>query len=113
MPALTDTEIRKRLCTAFEDRTSGGVSWKKVPAEWVRKNLAGLTTQAVDTLIHQHLVNGGKVQQVEETRDEYRHHDFHYDFEILICGKMVYAETVLAEHRMGPVVTIVSVHSPS
>jgi hypothetical protein len=109
MPRLTDCEVRKKIRIAFRERTSNGVQWKQVAAEWVRKNL-GITTQALDTLIHEHLEKGGGVQQVKETRSEYRHWQYHYDFHIPLHSKTVYVETVLADRKMGPVVTVVSAH---
>ena len=74
MPPLRDLEIIAKFCVAFEERTSGGVSWKRVAAEWVRKNLDGSTTHAVDDVIHEHLANSGDIEQVAEIREEYRFH---------------------------------------
>ena len=111
MPPLRDPEIIAKFALAFEDRTSGGVQWKRVPAEWVRKNFDGWSTKAVDDLLHEHLACGGQVDQVEEAREEYRQlHQYHYDFRIPILGRQIYVETVLTEANMGPIVTVVSIH---
>ena len=104
-----ETVAKFRL--AFEERNSGGVLWKRPPAEWVLKNFDGCNTHTVDSLIHQHLVDCGEIDQVTETREDYRHLDqYHYDFRISILGRRIYVETVLGESSMGPVVTVVSVH---
>jgi hypothetical protein len=109
MPPLEDAEIGAKLCDAFKDRTSGGVEWKPLASEWIRKNLEA-TPDEVGDLLYEHLVKGGKVQQVKEDRPEYRHREYHYDFVIIVESKNVYVETVLTEKRMGPVVTIVNTH---
>ena len=111
MPPLMDAKIIAKFRTAFEERCSGGVRWKQVPAaEWVRKNLDGCSTQAIDCLILKHIASGGEISQVQETREGYRHLQYHYDFRIEIDGKRIYVETTLADVRMGPLVTVVNVH---
>ena len=110
MPPLRDAEIRDKICLAFEERTSGGVEWDPLPTEWIRKHLDGYTTRAVGDTLHQHLVSGGTIFQAEETRDDYRHCRYHYDFRIRIDSHKVYVETVLTDSVMGPVVTVVNAH---
>jgi acyl-CoA reductase-like NAD-dependent aldehyde dehydrogenase len=109
MPPLDDEAIRQKIRIAFEERTSGGVRWRQVASESARKELDA-TPDEIGDLIHQHLVERKKIQQVKETRTEYAHRDFHYDFYIAVASKDVYMETVLTEERMGPVVTVVSLH---
>lgn len=109
MPPLEDGEIRRKLCLAFEERTSNGVLWKKVPDEWVRKNL-DVTPDGLATLIYEYLTSGGKVQQVKEDRDGFRQYGFHFDFLIPVGSRTIYVETVLREAKMGPVVIIVNAH---
>ena len=110
MPPLIDEEIIARLRLAFEEASSGGVQWKRLAADWIRRNLGNLTQQAVNELILNHIASKGRIDRVEETREEYRQFEYHYDFRILLLERNVYIETVLSDGRMGPVVTIVNIH---
>jgi hypothetical protein len=111
MPPLRDADTVAKFRISFEERTSGAVSWKRVPAEWVRKNLDGLTQEAINCLILQHIQDGQEIDQVIETREGYRErYQYHYDFRIIVSGKLVYIETVLDETKMGPIVTVVNIH---
>ena len=111
MPPLRDAEVIGKFRLAFEERSSGGVLWKRLPAEWVRKNLDGCTQQSIDRLLHKHITEGGEIDQVCETREDYRHlHEHHFDFRITVSGRRIYVETVLAEGKMGPTVTVVNIH---
>jgi hypothetical protein len=111
MPPLRDAEIIDKFRLALEERNSGGARWKPLPTGWVRKNLEGYTARLVNGLLFGHIAGGGTIDQVEETREDYRHlHKYHYDFRILVLDKLVYVETVLDESKMGPVVTIVNIH---
>ena len=109
MPPLDDEEIAAKLRLAFEESGSGCVQWKRLAAEWARRNLEGITQQAVNELILRHIASNGRIDQVVETREEYRHHAYHYDFRIPILERIIYIETVLSEQRMGPVVTIANI----
>lgn len=106
MPPLRDAATRAEICLAFEERA---VDWKRVAAEWVLKEL-GITTRAVEDAPYQHLVNGGEVSQVKETRPEYTFREYHYDFRIIIGSRSIYVETVLDKRRMGLYVYVVSIH---
>jgi hypothetical protein len=110
MPQLDDAEIIRKLWLAFEEWNSGGVLWKQLAAEWVRRNLEYVTQQAINERILQHIVSNGRIDQVNETREEYLHFEFHYDVRIPILDRTIYIEMVLTEHEMGPVVTVVNVH---
>ena len=111
MPPLREASIIAKFRLAFEERTSGGVLWLPLPGWWIRKNLDGYTAKEIDGLIQDHIAAGGEIDQVVETREEYRlRHEYHYDFRISIGGKLIYIETVLDEIRMGPRVTVVNVH---
>lgn len=112
MTPLGYAEIVDKFLTAFKEWSSGGVSWKRVPAEWVRKNLDNVTPEAINNLLLEHIAHGKEINQVEETREEYRHHQYHYDFIICVCGRRIYVETTLVDHKMGPIVTVVNVHDP-
>ena len=111
MPPLRDAETIAKFRLAFEERNSGGVLWKKLAAHWVRKNLDGCNRFTVDSLIYNHIVDCGEIDEVQETREDYRHlHKCHYDFRISIRARRIYIETVLSEGRMGPTVTVVNIH---
>ena len=110
MPRLRDDDLIARLQLAFEESSSGGVKWKRYAGEWVRANLETFTQEAVNDLILQHIKASGEVDQVTETREEYRHEKCHFDFRIPILERRVYVETVLHEEKMGPIVTIVNIH---
>ncbi len=113
MPPLRDNEIVTKFLTAFKEWNSGGVRWKQIPAaEWVSKNLTNVTQAAINDLLLDHIVRGMEIKQVAETRKGYRHHRYHYDFIISVRDRRIYVETLLVDHKMGPVVTVVNVHEP-
>lgn len=113
MPPLRDANTIDKFRAAFQDHNSGGVSWNPVPAlEWLRRNFSGITQQAVNCLILDHINSGGEIDQVVETREDYLHCGYHYDFLLRIRNRCVYVETILQESRMGPVVTVVNIHNP-
>jgi hypothetical protein len=112
MPPLRENGTIARLRLAFKERNSGGVSWKKLPAEWIRKNLNGYSQEAINCLIEEHMAIGRAIDQVPESREDYRDRfQYHYDFRIAISGRLIYVETVLIETRMGPIVTVVNIHA--
>lgn len=111
---LTD----QRLIELFRDvlgndaRGVGGyVRWKKVPAEWVSKNLDGQTQRSIAQAMLDYVDAGGEIDQTRETRPEYSSQfEFHYDFRFRIDGIDIYIETVLVETKTGPEIIIVSFH---
>ena len=81
MPPLRDEAIIARFRLAFVERTSGGVQWKRVPTEWVLKNLE-CQPKAIDELLRAHIDKGEPIKQVQEKHDGHRDcHQYHYDFE--------------------------------
>lgn len=115
MPPLRDTDVIDRIRAAYCERTSGGVRWRRIPAaEWVLRNLGqdDFSTDDIDDLVYEHIVDNGTILVAEEKREEYLHHKYHYDFHIVLPGvnKKLYVETTLAESRMGPVITVVNAH---
>jgi hypothetical protein len=113
MAPLTDPVlVRKFRETLKEWNCTGYIEWKRVPAEWLRRNLANLSQRAIGQMMWEHVHNGGVIDQVVETREEYRdRYPHHYDFRIRIAGRLVYIETCLDESdRMGPTVLVVSMH---
>lgn len=94
-----------------EWRADGYVVWKRLPAEWMRKELEGQTQKSIAKLMHEHVEAGGEIDQVKERRERYRDmHEFHFDFRLTIDERRVYIETTLDQTRTGPTITIVSMH---
>ena len=113
MPPLRDPDTIEKLRVAYDERTSGGVRWKRTPAsEWLQKNLDSYSEPAIDDLVYEHIHNGGTIHIAKEQRDEYLHHKYHYDFHIFLpdFNKEVYVETTLMDARMGSIVTVVNIH---
>lgn len=112
MTPLRDGNLIQRFLDALKEwNCDGFIQWKRVPAEWLRKNLEGYTTKAIGRMIYEHVVNGGPIDQVAETREEYQDRwPYHYDFRLPIDERLIYIETRFDETRMGPTVYVVSVH---
>lgn len=108
--------VDERLLELFEEALSewncgGFIVWKKVPEEWLEKEIEGYTSKLIGKLMYEYFLDGGKIDQVEETREPYKDlYDFHYDFRFPINGRKIYIETVMDESKMGPTITIVSMH---
>ncbi len=110
-PLRTPELLRKYLEALREWNCDGFIQWKQVPAQWLRKNLDGWSQKAVGQLMYEHVAHGGEIDQVAETREDYRHlYPFHYDFRIPIAGRLIYIETRFDETKMGPTVYVVSIH---
>jgi hypothetical protein len=111
MPPLTDAEILAKFRIAFEEANSGGVRWKPVPSEWIRKALTGFTIQAINDLLLRHIISGERIKQVKESREDWLHDEYHYDFILTLRGgRKIYVETTMCDTKNGPIVTVVSVH---
>ncbi|GAG47910.1 unnamed protein product, partial [marine sediment metagenome] len=63
-------------------------------------------------LLLEHVRGGGEINQVSETREEWKHCRYHYDFIISVDDRRIYVETTMVDAKMGPIVTVVSVHDP-
>jgi hypothetical protein len=113
MARLTDASVVARLVEALHEwNCEGFIQWKRLPAEWMRKNLEGFTQKDVGRMMHEHVAVGGEIDQVKETREEYRHlHQYHYDFRIPIAGRLIYIETRLDDTKMGPTILVVNMHA--
>lgn len=63
--------------------------------EYIHNEL-GLTQDELRSLMNQHVIGGGEVDEVVETRDEWSSKfEFHHDLRIQIGGNIVYIETRL------------------
>lgn len=113
MAPLRDSVIAKAFCEALENwNRVGYVRLLRVPNEWLRDHLPGETAQSLVRMMYEHLLVGGEIDQVIETRDPWWNtHDFHYDFRFAIARRKIYVETVIDLGRMGPTVTIVNIHN--
>jgi hypothetical protein len=84
---------------------------------WVRRELLDVTFKDLGRLMCEHVVGGGEIEEVPETRAEWRElHEFHYDLRLQIAGKAVYVETRL-NYRLPIVadeswILVVNIHAP-
>ncbi|MBC8869900.1 MAG: hypothetical protein H8E44_10805 [Planctomycetes bacterium] len=59
----------------------------------------------------EYVENGGEVDQVRETREEWPDFKFHYDFRVPLESRRLYIETVLlSDDPHDPEVQVVNVH---
>jgi hypothetical protein len=112
MARLEDERVLQLFREALREwHCEGFVVWKRRPAEWLDANIEGHTTKSVAKLMYEYCLQGGKIDQVRERRDEYASsYEYHYDFRFPIEGRKVYIETVLDEKSTGPMITIVNMH---
>ena len=63
---------------------------------WVRRVLGNMTVKKIGRLMHDHVVAGGGIDEVPETRQEWSsQYEFHHDIRLTIHNKSVYIETRL------------------
>ena len=113
MAPLRDPDLLEKYIEALKEwNCDGFIQWKRLAAEWLRKNLEGYGQKAVGRLMCEHVANGGEIDRVAETREEYRNlYPYHYDFRIPIAGRLIYIETRFDETaKMGPTIYVVSLH---
>jgi len=97
MAPLTDQTLLTAYTNALANRRfEGYVVWTEVAQRWVRRELAGLTTAEVAERIWDYVDAGGEIDQVVERREEWSHHDYHYDLRLTIGRRKVYIETRLS-----------------
>ena len=112
MSRLTDIRLLDLIEEALQNgaRNIGGyVQWKRLPAEWLRKNLENQTQLSVVQRMLAHVQNGDEIDQVVERRGGHLY-ESHFDFRFQMDGLDVYIETVLKETKTGPTISIVSMH---
>ncbi len=99
MARLTDPHLLACYLEAFHNRAVVGyITLEGMAPAGLRRHLTGVTREGLLDLLHQHLVNGGEIDQVEETREPWRDFwEFHFDLRLDIGGILMYVET-----RMRP-----------
>ncbi len=112
MPPLTDEKLAERIIEALKEwNCDGFIQWKRLPTEWLRSHLEGYDPKSIGELMYEHVFGGGEIDQVVETREDYRNlYSHHYDFRITIAGRLIYIETRFDETKMGPTVYVVNIH---
>lgn len=112
MPNLTDETILGQFrSTLAEWKVIGYVTAKPLVLDWIAANLGGLTSKDVAKAMHDHVQQGGTIDQVVEKREEWSDWPFHYDFRVPIAGRLVYIETILQNDDPRDVtIQIVSIH---
>lgn len=87
------------------------VTWKDVARNWVGRELPALSLRDVAKAMHDHVVAGGVVDRVPETRPEWNDREAQYGFRLSLAGRAVYIETVLVDDNPDdPTLPIVSIH---
>ena len=90
------------------------VHWRQLAAEWVYRELDGMTLRGLGRLMREHVIGGGAVDEIVETRPEYRDvYAFHHDLRLTLPnGRAVYVETVLETEREpeDSMILVVNIH---
>jgi hypothetical protein len=109
---LTDPRLLASFLEALKEwNCDGFIQWKRLPAEWLRKNLENLSQKAVGQLMWEYVASGGEIDQVAETREGYHDlYECHYDFRVPVAGRLIYIETLFEETKMGPTIYVVNIH---
>ena len=109
---LSDTRLLALFVGVLKEwNCDGFILWKRTSAEWLKKNIEGHTQKSIGRMMYEHVLAGGKIDQVRENREGYREiYEYHYDFRIQIDDRRIYIETTLDQTRMGPTLNVVSMH---
>ena len=112
MARLTDPEILTKFQHVLSQwQFTGYITWKPIARQWLEQNLEGFTTRSVGEEMFRFFAAGGEIDQVRETRPRWSEHRFHYDFRMVIGGRLLYIETILVEDDPDdPTVYVVSIH---
>ena len=110
MPPLSDPEIRNRIQQALEHWSfSGEVRFTEVAQDWLRRH--GYGQRQITEQMYLHVRDGGGIDQVRETREGWRDHEFHYDLRLHVANRKLYIETRLIDEQPDdPRVFVVNVH---
>lgn len=112
MAPLTDPQILASIKQVLQNwYVTDYVTWKDVARDWVGMHLEQVSLRDIARFLYEHVQNGGTIDQVREQRPEWNDRDYHYDYRVTICGRVVYIETVLMDDDpMDPTIHIVSIH---
>lgn len=115
MARLTDPVRLEHYCHVLELwGVTCYVHWTERAAQWVLENLPGMTLRGLAKLMHEHVKRGGEIDEVRETREEWRDiWDFHYDLRLRVPdGPLIYIETRLEMGRTpdDSTIWVVNVH---
>jgi hypothetical protein len=112
MAPLSDPVVYAKILNALSNwRYTGYVAWKPIARAWIEANLDGMTARFVAEMMFEHVVTGGEVDQVKETRSEWNEQQFHYDFRISLGDRLIYIETILIDDDPeDPIISVVSIH---
>lgn len=115
MARLTDTVIREKYLTALSEWDSGygGISWEDHAADWLNRHLPKSSQRRVGEIMYRHVLEGGDIHQIPERREGWKDiHEYHYDLQIEIQGRLRYIETRLIEESRvhDPYIAVVNMH---
>jgi hypothetical protein len=112
MAPLTDPQILASIKQVLQNwHVTDYVTWKDVARDWVGKHLEQVSLRDIARILYGHVQNGGVIDQVREQRPEWSDRDYHYDYRVTICGRVIYIETVLVDDDpTDPTIQIVSIH---
>ena len=98
MPPLQDAELLKCFKSVLNNwNVTDYVMAKDEALEWAGKNLPGFTLKLLAKAMNDHVLSGGEIDQVRETRPEWDDWPFHYDFRLSWANRLLYLETILVD----------------
>ena len=111
MPRLEDPDLLDCFRAILSNwHVTDYVTAKNEALEWAGKNLPRFTLKSLAKLMNDHVLAGGAIDQVRETRPEWDDWPFHYDFRLSWADRRLYIETVLVDdHPSGPYLRIVRI----
>ena len=112
MAPLADPQLLGCFMAILADwYVTDAVTIKKVAEDWGGKNLPNFTLKGLAKLMNDHVLAGGEIDQVRETRPEWNDRNYHYDFQLPWAGRPFYIKTVLVDDDpKNPYIPIVSLH---
>lgn len=120
MAALTDPDRLAAYLDAlgnWQNETYVSFTLREDCYRWIRHALGDTTTREIARLMHEHVANGGVIDEVIERRAEWSgRYRYHYDLRLVVDDQSVYIETRL--HYRLPVVPndswicVVNIHAP-
>lgn len=115
MAQLTDPETLACYRSALANwKFRGFMVFSRIAEEWLRKYLKGMSQISFAHMLHEFVEDGGEIDQVVETRQEWSTYSHHYDLRPTVNGQVLYVETLLDSHN-GPdpddsIITVVNIH---